>query len=142
MCVCVCDKGTFHPTAEEQLFKYVNVGVMIYTRVYSIKIYKPQKDVKTGKIEKGLAARSPPPPTTEAGLRYHSNTFTYSKHSLYVILYYINYVEVFLSRFGALIRSRLKFLFNLHIIWSLVHLVKAISHYFEQIANALVHSCN
>ncbi len=29
--VCVCDKGTFHPKAEGQLFKTVNVGVMIYT---------------------------------------------------------------------------------------------------------------
>ena len=33
------------------------------------------------------------------------------------------------------------YLFNLHIIESLVHIKKAVSHFFEHVANALVHSC-
>lgn len=33
------------------------------------------------------------------------------------------------------------YLFNLHIIVSLVHIKKAVSHFFEQVANALVHPC-
>ena len=31
--------------------------------------------------------------------------------------------------------------FDLHIIVSLVHIKKAVSHFFEQVANALVHPC-
>ena len=37
--------------------------------------------------------------------------------------------------------SFLKYLFNRHLFLSLMHIIKAISHDFKQIANAVVHSC-
>ncbi len=53
------------------------------------------------------------------------------------------YYLVFLSRFGAFLKSEIKFSKLLvqppHY---LVHIIKAVSHSFEQVAMALVHSCN
>jgi len=47
------------------------------------------------------------------------------------------HLTAFLSRFGTFLRSKLKFskLFKLHIIVSLLHIKKALSHCFEQVAN-------
>ncbi len=47
-------------------------------------------------------------------------------------------ITVFLSRFGAFLRSQ-NDLFKLHIIESLVHVIKAVSLSFEQVVIALVH---
>lgn len=47
-------------------------------------------------------------------------------------------IIVFLSHFGTFLRPELKFSKHIN---PLVHIIKAISYSFEQIANALVHSC-
>ena len=62
-----------------------------------------------------------------------------------IIYYYRHYYYSFSQSLWYISQIRIEilknYLFNLHIIVSLVHIKKVVSHVFEQVANALVHSC-
>jgi hypothetical protein len=53
----------------------------------------------------------------------------------------LKFFSVALGHFSDQNQNSQNYLFNLHIIVSLVHIKKAVSYFFEQVANALVLSC-
>ena len=62
-----------------------------------------------------------------------------SMYSWIITIIMIQFFSVALVHFSDQNFNSPNHLFNLHIIVSLVHIKKAVSHFFEQVANALVH---
>jgi len=58
-----------------------------------------------------------------------------------IVVFYYSFSSVALVHLSDQNRNFQNYQFNLHIIVSLEHIKKAVSHFSEQVAKALVHPC-